>query len=74
MRLKREGVISGVPDLFLAVPKLHYGGLWIELKNGKDGRITPSQKIMHKELECSYMVKVVRSFDEFKYVINNYLR
>ncbi len=38
---KTPGVKGGVPDLFLAVPKVKYGGLFIELKTG-DGK--PSQK------------------------------
>jgi len=42
-RLKAQGVRAGVPDLFLAVPKGIYGGLWIELK-AQHGRVSPEQK------------------------------
>lgn len=35
IRLKREGVKAGVPDLFLPVARGDYHGLFIELKAGK---------------------------------------
>lgn len=38
-RLKAEGVVSGVPDLF--IPEWN---LWIEMKRVKGGRLLPEQK------------------------------
>ena len=35
-RLKAEGMRPGVLDLFLAVPKNGYGGVWVEMKYGKN--------------------------------------
>lgn len=43
VKLKQMGVLAGVPDLHLPVPKGIYCGLYIEMKYG-DGRILPSQK------------------------------
>lgn len=37
--LKREGVTSGIPDLFC--PSL---GLWVEMKRERESRISPEQK------------------------------
>lgn len=34
-RLKAEGVRAGVPDLFLAIPRAPYSGLFIEMKRTK---------------------------------------
>ena len=38
-RLKAEGVVRGIPDLF--VPEWN---LWIEMKRAKGGRLSPEQK------------------------------
>jgi hypothetical protein len=46
-KLKREGVLAGVWDLFLPVYTIkgdtEYNGLWIEVKVGSD-RLSPKQK------------------------------
>jgi hypothetical protein len=39
--LKREGVVPGVPDLFIPA-----WGLWIEMKRQKGGRLSPDQDEM----------------------------
>lgn len=45
-RLKAEGVLSGVPDLF--VPAWN---LWVEMKRAKKGNLSTSQKEFLKYLE-----------------------
>jgi hypothetical protein len=58
-RLKDEGVLAGVPDLFL--PGLR---LFIEMK-APNGRLTAAQKECHRMLEgCGYRVAVCRSIGE----------
>lgn len=42
-RLKAEGVLAGVPDLFLPVARGGYHGLWIEMKK-EGGRASKSQE------------------------------
>lgn len=40
---KEQGMLSGVPDLFLPVPRQNYHGLYIEMKSQK-GRVTDNQE------------------------------
>ncbi len=45
-KLKLEGVVRGIPDLF--IPEW---GLWIEMKKAAGGRISPEQRHTMKYLE-----------------------
>lgn len=72
--VKEEGIQAGTPDIFLAVPCNGYHGLWIEMKNGKAGRVSDFQKDMLARLsEQGYMCKVCRTLDEFTDAIVTYL-
>lgn len=71
--LKAEGVRAGVPDLFLAFAKEDTGGLFIEMKT-EEGKLNENQKVMIPKLrKAGYQVEVVRSFDEFKSLVDKYL-
>ncbi len=73
-KLKAEGVVAGVPDLFLAVARGQSNGLWIEMKNGKAGRVSEHQHYMLDALaRQGYKGVVCRTFDEFMKEINEYL-
>lgn len=73
-KLKQEGAIAGVPDLLLAHPSNRYHGLWIEMKNGKAGRLSEHQKIVIPQLQKEgYQVVVARTFDEFRRSVTEYL-
>ncbi len=48
--LKRQGVVPGVPDLFIPVARKGFLGLFIELKRVKGGVITVPQSLMLKRL------------------------
>lgn len=84
-KLKAEGVVPGVADLILLVPrcfKAHDDEGWyntihalcIEMKTAK-GRQSPEQKAWQAIVEAEgYRYAVCRSFDDFTRTINEYLR
>lgn len=72
-KLKAEGVVPGVADLILLVPKQWAFALCIEMKTAK-GRQSPEQKGWQDMVEAhGYRYRVCRSLDEFMNTINNYL-
>jgi len=68
-----EGLVSGVPDLFLAVARHGKHGLWIEMKNGKAGRLSVHQREMIAALEAEgYACVVCHSMLEFQKAVQDY--
>jgi len=60
-KLKAEGVVPGVPDLFIPA-----WNLWVEMKTLR-GRVTPRQRDMIKHLlECGHKVEVIRTKIDFE--------
>ena len=73
-RLKAEGVVAGVPDIFLAVPRQGFHGLYVELKRQKGGRLESSQEdIIARLRQAGYRVEVCKGWWEAREVIENYL-
>lgn len=72
-RLKNEGLVPGVADLFLMVPSGDYAGLFLEAKT-KTGRQQDSQKEFEKNcLGAGYGYAIFRSLGEFQAIIKGYL-
>lgn len=87
-RLKAEGVLAGVADITLSVPKkqasrigtANYAfkiishGLYIELKYGP-GKQSPAQIVFEQDVTAQgYQYSVCRTLEEFMNVINTYLK
>lgn len=71
---KAEGVVSGVPDLFLAAGRHGFNGMFIEMKVGRNGE-SANQKEVRKMLEESgYYCTICRSLDEFMHTVEHYLK
>lgn len=72
-KLKKMGVKPGIPDLFLAVPRGQYHGLFIEVKT-KTGKVTENQERWHNSLRAKgYCVEVCKGWEVGARVLINYL-
>lgn len=72
-KLKAEGVVSGVPDLFFAYPSGQWHGLFVEMKNGKAGVVSEHQKRMMMILtQHGYKCVVCHTRDEFFNALHEY--
>lgn len=82
-RAKREGMRSGIPDLFLAATTSKFSGLYIEMKNPdlkpktarSKGGLSDLQILNIIKLEkCGYKVEVCYGAIEATKVISEYLQ
>lgn len=71
-RLKRCGVLAGVPDLFIAEANKNWNGLFVELKAGKNGTTLSQENIFPRLIEKKYRVEICRTADEFERVTMAY--
>jgi hypothetical protein len=72
-RLKSQGVVSGVSDLILLVPKGNFHGLCIEMKSEK-GKLSENQKEWLEMVKMQgYETSVCNSFESFCKTINEYM-
>ena len=70
-KLQQEGVLAGVPDLFIADGK---PGLYIELKEPKKGRLSAAQKDVIQRLKyAGYSVRVCYGVEEAKAAMQEYM-
>ena len=75
--LKAEGVLAGVPDLFLPIARHDFHGMYIEMKtinNGRKTYPTAEQREMHTRLSGEgYLVRVCWTWEEAAEWIERYL-
>ena len=74
-KLVAEGVVHGIPDLHIPIPRGEYASLYIEMKNGKAGRLSEHQQTMIGRLQAfGNKVVVCRTTEEFVHEVEEYLR
>jgi predicted RecB family endonuclease len=73
VKMKAEGVKAGVPDIFLAVPRSGFHGLFIEMKAGRNKTSEKQNEWIAKLIQSGYMVVVCYGFEEAKREILDYL-
>lgn len=72
-KLKKMGVLPGVPDLFIAWPTIKYYGLWLELKS-KKGKATALQlEFIERMRKVGFYGCVAYGADEAFSIIKDYL-
>ena len=75
MKFKREGLVAGVPDLFLAYPKNGLSGLFCEMKRTKGGKVSERQHKVFAQLAAQgYSVRVCYGCDDAVEAVTEYLK
>jgi len=78
-KLKRRGMKSGIPDMFLPISRHGFHGLYIELKRPKTkshakGVLSPTQKKWVKNLNNhGYAAKICYGWDDTVQLLKYYL-
>ncbi|UHG91784.1 VRR-NUC domain-containing protein [Spirosoma oryzicola] len=73
IKLKKEGMRPGVPDLCLPVPKGRYHGLFVEMKYGDNKPSTEQVFWMQRLTKLGYCCKVCYTRQEARHIFKTYL-
>ncbi len=73
VKLKQTGVLSGVADVFIALPNGKYHGLFVEFKVGKNKQTTTQREFEKIIKSKGYEYKVAYSLDEFIDIVTIYI-
>ena len=73
-RLHAEGVRAGIPDLFLAIARGEWHGLWIEMKRRKGGFLSGPQRTALLALKLEgYSTAVCHGWQEARNTVIRYM-
>jgi len=71
-KMKREGMLAGVCDVFLPQPMKGYHGLYIEFKFGRNWLSESQERFIKAVEDNGYMVAIAKSKDEGIQIILEY--
>lgn len=71
--LKKQGVVSGVSDLILLIPRKGFSSLCIELKQGRNIQTDLQKKWQEAAEQAGNKYELIYCFDEFQKLIDWYL-
>lgn len=71
-KLKKEGVLAGVPDLHIPIARKGFHGLYIEMKAGKNKPTDNQQTIMDKLRNEGYKCEVCWNLGDFMKTVTSY--
>lgn len=74
VKLKQEGTLSGVSDLFLMVSRGTYHGAFIEMKTEKGRLSEPQKKFLELAKQQGYFTIVGYGFMDAKKQVEDYLK
>lgn len=75
VRLQKQGVKPGVPDIFLPEPRGQYHGLYIEMKRAEKGKTSADQdRWLHHLASRGFMTAVCYSCDSATHIIEQYMK
>lgn len=70
---KAQGIVSGVSDLILLIPRGKWHGLMIEMKR-HDGSQSPNQREWEQLVKAQgYRYEVIRTEEDFRALLTEYL-
>ena len=72
VRLKRQGVLKGVPDLLIPEPVEPYCGMFIELKVKPNKPTKEQTEFLQNMAKKGYMAGVCYTFERFQEVVDFY--
>lgn len=71
--LKVQGVVPGVADLLLLIPKHSFSALCIEMKVGRNKQTENQIKWAADATKAGNLYRVVTSFDQFRELVDWYM-
>lgn len=74
-KLKKQGVLPGVADLFLMVSACGFHGLFIEMKRQKEGRQSEAQKRFEAECKTAgFLYALCKGHEQARDFVAKYLK